>query len=43
MWEDNIKIILREIGLGAMDMIHVSEGRDQKQSLVNIVMNLRVL
>jgi hypothetical protein len=39
-WEDNIKMILREIG--GMDWIHLAQDRDLWRALVNTVMNLRV-
>jgi hypothetical protein len=29
MWVDNIKMDLREIGLGGMDWIHLDKDRDQ--------------
>jgi hypothetical protein len=41
-WEDNIKMVLKEIGRGAMDSIHLAQDTDQKQSLAKMVMNLRV-
>jgi hypothetical protein len=41
-WEDNIKMILREIGLGVVDWIHWAQDRDRWWALVNTVMNLRV-
>jgi hypothetical protein len=41
-WEDNIKMVLREMGLGDMDWIHLTQDRDQKRALVNAVMNFRV-
>jgi hypothetical protein len=43
-WEDNIKIDLREIGFGDVDVdwIHLAQDRDRWQALVNTVMNLRV-
>jgi hypothetical protein len=37
-WEDNIKMKLREIKWGSMDVSHLAQDRD----LVNMVMNLRV-
>jgi hypothetical protein len=40
MWEDNIKMDLREIGWGFMDWIHLVQNRDQWRALVNAVMNL---
>jgi hypothetical protein len=38
MWEDNIKMDLREIGCGGMDWID----RDEWRALVNTVINLQV-
>jgi hypothetical protein len=42
MWEDNIKMDLREIGWGGMDWIYLAQDRDQWKALVNTLMNLRV-
>jgi hypothetical protein len=43
-WEDGIKMDLREIGLGeGMEWIHLVEDRDCWQTVMNAVMNLRVL
>jgi hypothetical protein len=39
---DNIKMDLREIGLGDMDWIDVAQDRDQLRALVKTVMYLRV-
>jgi hypothetical protein len=39
---DNIKMDLRDIGLGSMDWIDVSQDRDQWRVLVNAIMNLRI-
>jgi hypothetical protein len=43
-WEDNFKMVLREIrvGWGGMDWIHLAQDRDQWRALVNTVMSLRV-
>jgi hypothetical protein len=41
-WVNNIKIDLRGIGCSAMDLIDLTEDRDQWRALVNTVMNLRV-
>jgi hypothetical protein len=41
-WEDNIKMDLREIGWGGMDLLDLAEVRDSWRALVNTVMNLRV-
>jgi hypothetical protein len=38
-WEHNIELDLREIG---MDWIHVTQGSDQWQALVNATINIRV-
>jgi hypothetical protein len=40
MWEDNIKINLREKWYGAVDWIDLAQDRDQRRFLVNEVMNL---
>jgi hypothetical protein len=42
MWEDNIKIDLREIVYGGMDRIHLAQYKDQQRAHVNTVMNLLV-
>jgi hypothetical protein len=42
-WEDNIKINLREIGWSGMDLINLTQYRDQWWALVNAVMNFRGL
>jgi hypothetical protein len=42
-WEDGIKMDLREIGWGCVEWIHLAQGKDYWQVLVNAVMNLRVL
>jgi hypothetical protein len=39
-WEDNIKMDLREIGLGDVDWIHLAQDRDSWRALVDMVMNL---
>jgi hypothetical protein len=41
-WEDNVRMDLREIGLGGMGWIDLAQDRDQCRALVNTVMNLRV-
>jgi hypothetical protein len=40
VWEDNIKMYLREIGFGDVDWIHLAQDRDRWRALVNTVMNL---
>jgi hypothetical protein len=41
-WADNIKMDLREVGLGGMDWIDLAQDRDQGRAILNTVMNLRV-
>jgi hypothetical protein len=41
-WEDNIKLDLREIGIGGANWIQLAEDRVQWRAFVNTVMNLRV-
>ena len=43
IWEDNIKMDLREVGLDSRDWIALAEDRDQWRAYVRAVMNLRVL
>jgi hypothetical protein len=40
--EDNIKMVLREMGFGDVEWIHWAQDRDRWRALVNTVMNLRV-
>jgi hypothetical protein len=40
-WEDDIKMDLREIGFGGVDLIHRAQDRDRWRAVVNTVMNLR--
>jgi hypothetical protein len=40
--EDNIRMYVREIGWGGMDLIELAQDRGQWRALVNTVMNLRV-
>ena len=41
-WEDNIKMVLQEVGLRGMDWIELAQDRDKWRALVTVVMNLRV-
>jgi hypothetical protein len=43
MWEDGVRMDLREVGWGSVDWIQLAQDRDQWRALVNTVMNLRVL
>jgi hypothetical protein len=38
MWVDNIKMDLREIGWGGVDLIDLGQDRDQWRAFVNTVM-----
>jgi hypothetical protein len=42
-WEDGIRMDLREIVWGGVDWIRLARDRDRWRSVVNAVMNLRVL
>jgi hypothetical protein len=42
-WEDAIRMDLREIGLGGVDWIRLSQDRDRWRAVVSAVMDLRVL
>jgi hypothetical protein len=42
MWVDSIKMNLREIGWGGMDLTDLAQDRDHWRALVNTVMKLRV-
>jgi hypothetical protein len=41
--EDGIRLDLREIGLGGVDWIRLSQDRDRWRAVVSVVMNLQVL
>jgi hypothetical protein len=43
MWEDGVRMDLREIGLGGVDWMQLAQDRDRWRAVVNAVMNLRVL
>jgi hypothetical protein len=40
-WEDGIRMDLREIGLGGVDWIQLSQDRDWWRAVVSAVMHLR--
>jgi hypothetical protein len=42
-WEDGIRMDLREISLGGVDWIRLSQDRDRWRAVVSAVMNIRVL
>jgi hypothetical protein len=42
-WEDGIRMDLREIVLGCVYLIRLSQDRDRRRAVVSAVMNLRVL
>jgi hypothetical protein len=42
-WEDGIRMDLKEIGLGSVEWIQLAHDRGRWQTLVNTVINLRVL
>jgi hypothetical protein len=42
-WEDNIKMALEEVGWWGMDWIELAQDRDRWRTVVNAVMNFRVL
>jgi hypothetical protein len=39
--EDNIKIDLKEMGWEGMDCLHMVQGRDKWQAVVNIIIYLQ--
>ena len=42
-WEDNIKMVLREVGCGPGDWIDLAGDKGQRRVYIRTVMNLRVL
>jgi hypothetical protein len=42
-WEVGIRMDLREIGLGGVDLVRLAQDRDRWRAVVSAVMNLRVL
>ena len=41
-WEDNIKMVLQEVGRGCGNWMELAQDRDRWRALVSTVMNLRV-
>jgi len=35
-WEDNVKMVLQEVGYGGMDWIELAQDRDRWRALVNV-------
>jgi hypothetical protein len=42
-WEDGIRMVLRETGLGGVDWIRLAQDRDRWRAVVSAVMNLVVI
>jgi hypothetical protein len=42
MWEDNIKMDLREVGIDGANWIRLAQNRVQCRAFVSTIMNLRV-
>jgi hypothetical protein len=42
MWEDNIRMDLREVGCECVDWMELTQDRDRWRALVRAVMNIRV-
>jgi hypothetical protein len=41
-WRNYIKMVIQEVGWGAMDWIDMAQDRDRRRAVVNTVMNLGV-
>jgi hypothetical protein len=41
-WDDNIRMVLREVGCGCVDWMELAQDRDRRRALVSAVMNLWV-
>jgi hypothetical protein len=41
-WEDNIKMVLQELGWDYVDWMELAQDRDRWRAIVNAVMNFRV-
>jgi len=42
IWENNIKMIIQEVGCRDMDWIELAKDRDRWRALVKAIMNFRV-
>jgi hypothetical protein len=41
-WEDNIRMVLQELGCRSMDWIGLAQDRGRCQAIVNALINIRV-
>ena len=41
-WEDNIKMVVQDVGWAGRDWIDLAQYRERWSALVNVIMNLRV-
>jgi len=41
-WKDNIKMHLQEVGWRGKDWVDLTQDRDRRRALMNVVLNLRV-
>jgi hypothetical protein len=41
-WVSNIKMDLRELGCGVMDLINLAQDKDQRKALVNTVISFQI-
>ena len=41
-WDDNIKMVLQEVGMGCGDWMGLAQDRDRWRALVSTVMNFRI-
>ena len=42
IWEDNIRMVLTEIGIKRMKWIQLAEGSDQWRAFMNATLNLQI-
>jgi hypothetical protein len=42
-WENGIKMDLKDMGWGGVELIHLAQDRDRWRAVVNAVMNIRAL